>query len=53
MSDELLSSPYADLVRQVLAGEVEPEAAAVEAFNLMEKVKSATRHDAPDAQCWR
>ena len=39
MSDELISSPYEDLVRQVLAGELEPEVAAVEAVNLMEKLK--------------
>ena len=41
MSDPLSSDPYADLVRRVLAGDVEPEAAALEAVNLMEKLKSA------------
>jgi hypothetical protein len=39
MSDEVLSSPYGDLVRQLLAGEIEPEAAGLEAVNLMEKLK--------------
>ena len=37
MNDAAMSSPYGDLVRQVLAGEVEPEASALEAVNLMEE----------------
>jgi hypothetical protein len=39
MSDEVRSNPYGDLVRRVLAGELDPEAAGVEAVNIMERLK--------------
>jgi hypothetical protein len=41
MSDPLSSDSYADLVRRVLAGDIEPEAAALEAVNMMGNLKSA------------
>jgi hypothetical protein len=39
MNNQILGSPYGDLVREVLAGKIEPEAAAIEAVNLMEQMK--------------
>jgi hypothetical protein len=39
MDEEVPPSPYGDLVRQVLAGEIQPEAAGLEAVNLMEEMK--------------
>ena len=39
MSEPAPPDPYAALVGQVLAGEVEPEVAGVEAVDLMEKLK--------------
>jgi hypothetical protein len=39
VTDEISSAPYGELVRHVLAGQIEPEAAALEAVDLMRSQK--------------
>ena len=39
MTDELQSAPYEEIVRRVLAGQLEPEVAAVQLVDLMEEAK--------------